>query len=57
VSPAIRFGAYWLGFSVLFVVLQLVIADERPDGFGVTVLVVFALAVAVGLRWIERRDE
>jgi len=24
VSSAIRFGAYWLGFSVLFVVLQLV---------------------------------
>lgn len=56
-SPGIRFGVYWVGFSLLFVALQLVIADERPDGFGVGVLVVAALAVALGLAQIQRRNE
>jgi len=56
-SPGIRFGVYWVGFSLLFVALQLVVADERPDGFGVAVLIVAALAVALGLGQIQRRNE
>ncbi|MGH2919462.1 MAG: hypothetical protein ACRDLS_12830 [Solirubrobacteraceae bacterium] len=55
-SPAARFGAYWLGFTVLFIALQLVIADERPDWFGVAVLIVAALPVAFVLTLMERRD-
>lgn len=56
-SPGIRFAAYWIGFSLLFVALQLVVADERPDWFGVVVLVVAALPVAFGLRWMEQRNQ
>lgn len=56
-GPGTRFGVYWVGFSLLFVALQLVVADERPDWFGVAVLVVAALPVAFGLRWMERRNE
>jgi len=54
-SPGMRFGAYWIGFAVLFVMLQLVIADERPDGFGVAVLIIGALPVAILLTWMESR--
>jgi uncharacterized membrane protein len=56
-TPGIRLAVYWLGFSVLFVALQLVFADERPDWFGVVVLVVAALPVALGLRWMEQRNQ
>lgn len=56
-TPGIRFTVYWLGFSALFVALQLVVADERPDWFGVAVLVIAALPVAVGLGWMQRRNE
>lgn len=54
-SPRLRFGMYWLWFSAVFVALQLVIADERPDWFGVAVLVVAALPVAFLLRSLDRR--
>jgi uncharacterized membrane protein len=56
-SPGLRFGVYWVGFSVLFVALQLVVADERPDGFGVAVLIVAALVVAFGLERVQPRNE
>jgi hypothetical protein len=50
-----RFAAYWVGFALLFVLLQLVIAQERPDGFGLVVLAVFALPVAGVLTWLSAR--
>jgi hypothetical protein len=56
-SPGIRFGVCCVGFSVLFVALQIVVADERPDWFGVTVLIGAAPAVASGLGRIQRRNE
>ncbi len=45
-APAARFAAHWLGCFALFVVLQLVIAGEGPDAFGLAVLAVCALPVA-----------
>ncbi len=56
-STSTRFVAFWVGFAVLFVVLQLVIARERPDGFGIAVLALVALpAAAVLTRSTGRRD-
>lgn len=54
-SPALRFGAYWLLFALVFLALQLVVADERPDGFGIAVMAVAALPVAALLSWKARR--
>jgi hypothetical protein len=51
---AARVTIYWAGFALLFLVLQLVIAQERPDLFGLVVLAVAALPVAGVVAWIAR---
>jgi uncharacterized membrane protein len=55
VSVTRRIAAYWAGFAVLFLLLQLVIAQEQPDVFGLVVLAVAALPVAVVVARIARR--
>jgi hypothetical protein len=49
-----RIATFWAGFALLFLVLQLVIAQERPDAFGLAVLAVAALPVAAVVAWIAR---
>jgi hypothetical protein len=53
-AMAARVTIYWAGFALLFLVLQLVIAQERPDLFGLVVLAVAALPVAGVVAWIAR---
>jgi hypothetical protein len=53
-TMAARVTIYWAGFALLFLVLQLVIAQERPDLFGLVVLAVAALPVAGVVAWIAR---
>lgn len=55
-SMAARITIYWAGFALLFLVLQLVIAQERPDVFGLAVLAVAALPVAAVVAWVAARS-
>lgn len=54
-SPTIRFAVYWAVFTLWFIVLQLVIAKEAPNAFGVAVIVAGALVTTTFVRWIEQR--
>lgn len=53
--PTIRFAVYWLVFTLWFIVLQFVIAEERPHAFGFVVIVTGALVTTTFVRWIEQR--